>query len=72
MVLTRSQTKKEDDKYWKELQRVAKQTKRARKEIEEFYSRYPSDLSQDERGCKDLYTLSKRRQFFTDIYNCDL
>ena len=66
---TRSQTKNKEQKYWKEQQRIAKQTIRARKEITEFFSANKVNLSREERGEKDLYVLSKNKQFFRDIYN---
>ena len=67
---TRSQSKKQEEKFWKEQQRRAKQTTRARRQITEFYEKHVPDLTREERGPKDLYTLSKRKQFFRDIYCC--
>ena len=71
-VVTRSQTKTQKNKEFQDQVRRAKQTKRARKELQEFYEKNPPDLTKEERGNKDLYMLSKNKQFFKDIYDCSI
>ena len=69
-VVTRSQTKTQESKEFQDQVRRAKQTTRARKAFQEFYEKHPPDLTKEERGNKDLYMLSKNKQFFKDIYDC--
>ena len=71
-VVTRSETKTQESKEFQEQVRRAKQTQRARKGLQEFYEKHPPDLTKEERGNKDLYMLSKNKQFFKDIYDCSI
>ena len=62
-VITRSMSKKAEERYWKQLQIKALATKRIRKEMRAFYDSFP------ENSTPSMYTLSKNYKFFHHIYD---
>ena len=71
MVQTRSDSKFIESQYFKKLQKQALETKQARKMFQEFYEKY--ELSTPiQKSSNNLYTMSKNKKFFKDIYNCEI